>query len=80
MGGKILDYPAKQALNQGRAEGRAEERRQMLIEILEEKGEVSEQLQKMIQEETNLEVLKQWSKLALKAGTLNQFEDEIVGK
>ena len=46
MGGKILDYPAKQALNQGRAEGRAEER----------------------------------SKLALKAGTLNQFEDEIVGK
>ena len=42
MGGKILDYPAKQALNQGRAEER--------------------------------------SKLALKAGTLNQFEDEIVGK
>ena len=42
MGGKILDYPAEQALNQGRAEER--------------------------------------SKLALKAGTLNQFEDEIVGK
>ena len=80
MGGKILDYPAKDALRQGREEGRAEERRQMLIEILEEKGEVSEELQKMIQEETNLEVLKQWSKLALKAGTLNQFEDEIVGK
>jgi len=80
MGGKILDYPAKQALNQGRAEGRAEERRQMLMEILEEKGEVSEELQKMIQEETNLEVLKQWSKSALKAGTLNQFEEEVVEK
>ena len=76
MGGKILDYPAKQSLNQGRVE----ERRQMLIEILEEKGEVSEELQKMIQEETNLEVLKQWSKLALKAGTLNQFEEEVVEK
>ncbi len=80
MGGKILDYPAKQLLNQGRAEGRAEERRQMLIEILEEKGTLSEQLQKMIQEEVDLEVLKKWSKMALKAESLVQFEEEIVGR
>lgn len=74
MGGKILDYPAKQSLNQGRVE----ERRQMLIEILEDKGEVSEELQKMIQEEPNLEVLKRWGKLALKVESVNQFEEEIV--
>lgn len=76
MGGKILDYPAKQSLNQGRVE----ERRQMLIEILEDKGEVSEELQKMIQEEPNLEVLKRWGKLALKVESVNQFEEEIVGR
>ena len=76
MGGKILDYPAKQSLNQGRVE----ERRQMLIEILEEKGEVSEELQKMIQEESDLEVLKRWGKLALKVESVNQFEEEIVGR
>ena len=74
MGGKILDYPAKQSLNQGRVE----ERRQMLIEILEEKGEVSEELQKMIQEESDLEMLKRWGKLALKVESVNQFEEEIV--
>ena len=60
-------------------EGRVEERRQMLIEILEEKGEVSEELQKMIREEANLDVLKQWSKMALKAETLEQFKKGIVG-
>lgn len=76
MGGKILDYPAKQSLNQGRVE----ERRQMLIEILEEKGEVSEELQKMIQEESDLEVLKRSGKLALKVESVNQFEEEIVGR
>jgi len=61
-------------------EGRVEERGQMLIEILEEKGEVSEELQKMIQEEANLDVLKQWSKMALKAETLEQFEKGIVAR
>ena len=76
MGGKILDYPEKQSLNQGRVE----ERRQMLIEILEEKGEVSEELQKMIQEESDLEVLKRSGKLALKVESVNQFEEEIVGR
>ena len=76
MGGKILDYPAKQSLNQGRVE----ERRQVLIEILEEKGEVSEEVQKMIQEEPNLEVLTRWGKLALKVESVNQFEEEIVGR
>ena len=90
MGGKILDYEAKDILNRGRAEGRAEghaeglaegyteARSQMLMEILEEKGSISKQLQKKIEEEKDLEVLKKWCKLAIKSETVEQFEQKMV--
>ena len=82
MGGKILDYEAKDILNRGRAEGReegyTEARSQMLMEILEEKGSISKQLQKKIEEEKDLEVLKKWCKLAIKSKTVEQFEQEMM--
>ena len=82
MGGKILDYEAKDILNRGRAEGRiegcTETLSQMITEILEEKGSLSKQLQKKIVEEKEPEVLKKWCKLAIKAETVEQFEREMV--
>ena len=86
MGGKILDYEAKDILNRGRAEGHAEglaegyteARSQILMEILEEKGSISKQLQKKIEEEKDLEVLKKWCKLAIKLETVEQFEQEMA--
>lgn len=36
MGGKVLDYEAKDILNKGRAEGRAEGRNSTLYELVEE--------------------------------------------
>ena len=78
MGGKILDYEAKDILNRGRKEGYTEARSQMLMEILEEKGSISKQLQKKIKEEKDLEVLKKWCKLAIKSETVEQFEQEMA--
>ena len=48
------------------------------MEILEEKGSISKQLQKKIAEEKDLEVLKKWCKLAIKSETVEQFEQKMV--
>lgn len=55
---------------EGKAEGKAED----IIELLEDIGEPSSALRQLIMEQTNLEVLKKWHKLAAKAETIEDFE------
>lgn len=55
---------------------RIEERYQVIIELLEELGNVSEKLQTRIRQERDLNVLKTWCKLAAKTKTITQFEQE----
>ena len=81
MGGKILDYPAKDILNQGRAEGRAEGRvegrvegrMQAVLELLGELGVVPEEIEKKINEERDVDVLSRWLKLAARAESVDAF-------
>lgn len=77
MGGKILDYPAKDILNQGRAEGRAEGRvegrMQAVLELLGELGVVPEEIEKKINEERDVDVLSRWLKLAARAESVDEF-------
>ena len=47
MGGKILDYEAKDILNKGRAEGRAEGERQCLVRQVQKKLERGDSLEKI---------------------------------
>lgn len=56
---------------------RVEERRQVIIEFLEELGEVPENLQEKIRQVNDLNVLKKWSKIAAKAKSVAQFERDI---
>ena len=47
MGGKILDYEAKDILNQGRAEGRAEGDRQRLVFMVQKKHQRGDSVEKI---------------------------------
>lgn len=57
----------------GRAEGRAEGRAVSILELLEELGEVSEELRTRIMQETDVSVLASWIKLAAKSESVEQF-------
>ena len=57
----------------GTASGKAED----IVEILEEKGEVSEELFKAIYSQKDIEVLKKWVKLALRTNSIDAFETAI---
>ena len=56
----------------GKSEGKAE----VLLEILEEKGEVSEHLRQKILSEKEIEVLNRWVKLAFTT-TVSEFEEKM---
>ena len=59
---------------EGKAEGRAEGKAEATIELLEDIGEPSPSLRKLIMEQTDLEVLRRWHKLAARAGSIEEFE------
>ena len=45
-----------------------------IMDLLEEIGETSSALEKLIMEQTDLEVLRRWHKLAAKAEAIEAFE------
>lgn len=53
-----------------KAEGKAED----IIDLLEEIGEPSPALEKLIMEQTDLEMLRNWLKLASRAKSIEAFE------
>ncbi len=54
----------------GKAEGKAES----IIQLLMEKGDVSEELSAKIMSEKDLDILKRWLAMAAKAESIQQFE------
>ena len=81
MGGKILNYEAKDILNAGRAEGMATGRVTECIEnilaVLSMLGDVSEKLRETILMEQDLTVLKGWFKTAIHSKTIEEFEEKM---
>ena len=67
----------QELLNDERAEGRIDERRQVIMEFLEDMGNVPNELQELIAKETDMNVLKLWSKIAAKAESIEQFMKDI---
>lgn len=67
----------QELLNDERAEGRVDERRQVIMEFLEDMGNVPNELQELIAKETDMNVLKLWSKIAAKAESIEQFMKDI---
>lgn len=57
----------------GRNEGLLQARQESILELLEDLGEISESLNIKICEETNLDTLKRWLKLAAKTDSIEHF-------
>ena len=62
---------------QGKTEGRVEDRAEAVIELLEDLGELSDTLKTCIMEQTDLELLQKWLKIAARAKSIEDFEQTI---
>ena len=78
---ELLRDTEKEAKAEGRAEGKAEGKiegkAEGILELLEDKGSISERLRNRILAEKTPEVRKSWLKLAASAESVEQFEREM---
>lgn len=65
------------ARREGRREGGLEALKETIIDNLSELGNVSQNLINLINNEDNMDVLKSWTKIAVMAGSLDEFEAKI---
>lgn len=73
MGGKVLEHEAKRIYQSGEKSGKAES----ILELLEEKGNISEDLRNTIYAETSYDILKSWLKAASKAENIEEFMESM---
>lgn len=52
-------------------------KREDIIELLEDIGNVSNEIKELIEKEENFDVLKKWLKIAAKAGSIDEFMDRV---
>lgn len=62
---------------EGRKEGRIEDRKESILEILSEIGIISDALHEKIMKEETMAQLKEWTKLAAKVTSIEQFIAEM---
>ena len=67
----------KVSREEGKIEGKIEGIRTCVVDLLQELGELPEELASRITDETDMSVLKYWLKLAAKAETIDEFESKI---
>jgi hypothetical protein len=56
---------------------KAEAKQESILELLEDYGEVSDELKSIISNQKDFQMLKNWMKLAAKANSIEEFETEI---
>ena len=61
----------------GREEGRIEDRKDSILEILSEIGTVPDELREKIMQEQMMPQLKEWTKLAARVDSIEQFIAEM---
>lgn len=70
-------YVRNRAQAEGREKGLAEGRTESILELLEMKGPVTEELQNRIRSQKNLEQLEQWFRIAVKSDSVEAFQNLI---
>ena len=65
------------ARREGRREGGLEALKETIIDNLSDLGNVSQNLISLINKEDNMDVLKYWTKIAVMAESLDEFEEKI---
>lgn len=71
----IMDEQSR--LNGARKEGKAEGLKEAILDNLSEIGNIPHDLIECINKQDNLEVLKSWNKIAVRAENLKEFEEKI---
>ena len=61
----------------GKMEGRVSGRAESIIELLEDLGEISEELQTRIMAEKDLQLLSKWHKLAARVESIDAFQEKM---
>ena len=64
---------------EGEAVGKIAGKKEVLLEILEEKGAVTESLKKKIQNQNDMTILKSWIQRACTIDSVAKFENDISG-
>ncbi|GLG04635.1 hypothetical protein ACI3DN_04475 [Sellimonas catena] len=72
----ILEEMLRDERNAGKTEGV----KYTLLETINAYGEIPSELQEKIEKETDLEVLKSWFQTALRAGSVEAFEEAIQSR
>ena len=62
---------------EGEAIGKLEERKRVILEILEQKGKITEVLKEKIQNQNDMTVLKDWLQKACTIESIEEFEKRI---
>lgn len=73
----FVDGIREEGKEEGMIEGRLKEKAESILEFLEDCGEIPEQLSALIMEQTDLEILRKWLKLAARSETIEAFEEKI---
>lgn len=63
----------EEATEEGYASGREQALRESILDFLQEHGTVPEEIRAAVQEERNLERLRQWNKIAARVATMEEF-------
>ena len=69
----IFQEMLREEYNEGKAEGKAE----AVLNLLEELGEISDDLRVRIISEKDLDVLKRWLKQAVKSESIDEFIEKM---
>lgn len=69
----IFQEMLREEYDEGKAEGKAE----AVLNLLEELGEISDDLRVRIISEKNLDVLKRWLKQAVKSESIDEFIEKM---
>ena len=72
-----LDAKWAEGFAEWRALGKALRRALVILELLKDLGEVSEELQRKIMEQSDTEVLNQWLRYAARVETIQEFKQKI---
>ena len=64
-------------MTKGRAEGEITATQDNILELLEDVGEISEDLEKKIRDERNVDTLKRWLKMASRAESVDDFMQRV---
>ena len=75
MGVRYMSF--YEMLKEERSEGKLEGRIDSILELLEDLGEIPQELREKIEEQEDLAILKVWHKLAAKAESIEQFMEQM---